>query len=205
MQGKWIVFEGLDGAGTTTQTRCLVRRLKASLPAGISVFETSEPTRGPIGAVCRSALHSEFTLDPASLALLFTADRSDHLHRPEGVLNRLKRGEWVVMDRYLYSTLAYQDGLDRDWLLALNEKFPRPNLAVFLDTPVEICLERLSGRAGERDLFETQESLRRIAESYRWVLEIEQTRSEFLILDGTDSIDALSKKIWGRVKEWIPG
>jgi dTMP kinase len=203
MRGKWIVLEGLDGAGTTTQSQALADFLRATLGED-RVFQTAEPTGGPFGQICRKALRGELPLEKETLALCFTADRSDHLRKPEGVLTHLERGDWVVMDRYLYSTLAYQDGLCRDWLLSLCSQFPRPDLLVFLETPVEECLARLSSRGKPVELFEKREALESISESYEWVLQAETPRTRLLRLDGTAPVDSLSHQIAEAVREWLP-
>jgi len=202
MAGKWIVFEGLDGAGTTTQTQLLAEYLRRRLSSPEEVFQTAEPTCGLIGLTLKAVLRGEIAFDRTTLALAFSADRSDHLFRPDGVVARLEQGHWVVMDRYLYSTLAYQDGLDRGWLLQIGSKFPRPDLLVFLGTPVEVCLERLSARGAESDLFEKEDSLRRIETSYRWVLEVEAFKTSLLVLDGRLPAEELNRKVVERVCEW---
>jgi len=204
MRGKWIVFEGLDGAGTTTQTNLLADRLVGRLGSRRRVHKTAEPTRGAFGRICRAALRDKLPFDPVSLALGFTADRADHLYRPGGALDRLNRGCWVVMDRYLYSTLAYQDGVNREWLMNINAVFPRPDLTVFLDVPPEICLARLRERGKEAQIFENAENLRRIAESYRWVIRVEKKKSPFLVLDGTLPVEEIGERVFERLKKWLP-
>ena len=112
-QGRFIVFEGIDGAGTTTQARALVSWLGTR---GIKAVYTGEPSEGPIGSMLRNALRGRVVpgtvpgvLDPRVIALLFAADRVDHVLydiRPS-----LERGLWVICDRFVCSSLAYQ-GLD---------------------------------------------------------------------------------------------
>ncbi|NUN95121.1 MAG: dTMP kinase [Candidatus Omnitrophica bacterium] len=203
MGGKWVVFEGVDGAGTTTQCRLLVERLERELENGRRVFATAEPTEGPFGAICRSALRGGLPLDRRSLALAFTADRSHHLYREDGILVRVEQGDWVVQDRYLYSTLAYQDGEDRDWLDALNSLFPRPDLVVFLDTPVEVCLERISRRGKSAEIFEREEALARVSENYKAVIERETSRARWLLLDGAAPALELHERTFDVVSEWL--
>lgn len=204
MAGKWIVFEGLDGAGTTTQTRLLVERLQSETEAEDLVYQTAEPTQGPFGALCRRALRGEYPMNPETLALAFTADRSDHLHRPDGILPHRVKGCWIVQDRYLYSTLAYQDGVDRRWLCDLNARFPRPDLVVYLDTPIPVCLERIASRGEGLEMFEREDLLRRIAGSYEWVFEYEARRSELLRLDGSEPPEQIAERVFQRVMEAAP-
>jgi len=200
MAGKWIVFEGLDGAGTTTQVDLFRERL---LIAGVeegSVFRTAEPTAGPFGQICRQSLRGEDPLDPQTLALAFTADRSHHLNKTDGVLDHRKRGHWILMDRYFYSTLAYQDEGNRNWLLSLCDPFPRPDLVIFLDTPVSVCLERIQSRGRAREVYEVEESMSRVRESYLWVREVESKISEWLSLPGDRSAQEIANLVWEQVE-----
>lgn len=204
MSGKWVVFEGLDGAGTTTQADLLAKRLKKELAYPEEVFQSAEPTSGVIGLTLRSVLRGEILLDKTAMALAFAADRSDHLHRSDGILARRGRGHWIVMDRYLYSTLAYQDCPERDWLLQINARFPRPDFLVYLDTPIDVCLRRMEQRNGESDLFEKEDPLRRIEESYRWVLEVEARRTKLLVINGCLSADEIAARVFEQIQEWVP-
>ena len=149
---NFIVIEGLDGAGTTTQLKLLERRLKGYK---IPFCCTCEPTRGLIGKVIRSVLRGKCRVNPYSLALLFAADRTEHVEDPgEGIAARVKRGELIISDRYLFSSLAYQSvqcGFEK--VLSLNERFPLPSHLIFIDTPPEVCQQRLDQR-GKRDLFD---------------------------------------------------
>jgi dTMP kinase len=203
MSGKWVVFEGLDGAGTTTQADLLARRLKREVSYPEEVLQSAEPTSGSIGLTLRSVLRGEIRLDKTAMALAFAADRSDHLCRSDGILARRERGHWIVLDRYLYSTLAYQDCSERDWLLQVNARFPRPDFLVFLDTPVDVCLRRMEQRNGGKDLFEKEESLRRIEESYRWVLEVEAERTKLLVYDGCLPAEEIADRVFEQIQEWV--
>ena len=103
---RLIVLEGLDGAGTTTQMRLLSERLTRD---GKPHAATWEPTDGPIGQLLRSILARDTRAHPRSIALLYAADRNEHLYAPViGMEARAKKGEIVICDRYLFSSLAYQ-------------------------------------------------------------------------------------------------
>src|SRR4051794_5496285 len=102
-QPRFVVLEGMDGAGTTTLSHLVTEGLRSR---DLRVCLTAEPTDGPFGRVLRSHLKGDLTLDAHTTALVFSADRADHLART--VRPALARGEWVVCDRYLLSTLAYQ-------------------------------------------------------------------------------------------------
>jgi dTMP kinase len=165
---RFVVLEGLDGAGTTTQLGLLRRRFEVE---GIAAHCTWEPTDGPVGKVIRAALRGDLRLEPRTLALLFAADRWEHVHAPgTGIRERVSRGEVVVSDRYLYSSLAYQ-GVEWSFeaVLALHEGFPLPSDVIYLDTPVEVSQQRLAGR-GRRDLFDALPLQRRVAEGYERAL-----------------------------------
>jgi dTMP kinase len=146
--GRLIVFEGLDGAGSSTQLRLLASWLGQR---GQVVEETREPSNGPFGAVIRQAIEGRLQLVPEVLALAFAGDRADHLlNRANGMALALERGSWVLCDRYVLSSLAYQsaDGVDLDWLIELNRHARAPDVTVFVDTPVEVCLQRIAARSG---------------------------------------------------------
>jgi dTMP kinase len=147
-QPLFVVVEGLDGAGTTTQAGLLAEALRAS---DLAVCLTAEPTDGPFGKILRSHIRGELDLDPHTTALAFLADRSHHLAceiRPA-----LAGGKWVVCDRYLLSTLAYQgaEGVDRRWIMAAAASLDAPDVTFFLDVPADALAERLASRpAAER-------------------------------------------------------
>lgn len=138
-----MVFEGLDGAGTTTQSRLLAEALRTR---DQRVRLTAEPSDGPLGRMLREHIRRERDLDPLTAALLFTADRADHLATT--IRPALDQGAWVVCDRYLLSTLAYQgaSGVDRSWILASSRLFAVPDLTVVLTVPEDVRMQRLRAR-----------------------------------------------------------
>jgi dTMP kinase len=164
-----VVLEGLDGAGTTTQSDLLAAWLRGR---GHKVHLTAEPSRGPVGALIRQILTGRVTgpaggVDPAALALLFAADRLDHLACE--VEPRLASGWDVVSDRYLLSSLAYQGaatGRGR-WVEAVNARAPAPDLTVFLEVRPVVALRRRFAVSSERELFEVLDFQRRVALGYR--------------------------------------
>lgn len=167
----FIVFEGTDGSGTTTQGDLLAAALRQD---GHGVVRTAEPSDGPIGLVLRQALRAsgEARLDPMTIALLFAADRTDHCARVIGPA--LARGEVVVCDRYLGSSLAFQvvDGqgrIDADWVLAINRHALVPDLSIFLDVPATIAVERIELRGKPLELYEIEETLTGVRNRYRQI------------------------------------
>ncbi len=144
-QPRFLVLEGMDGTGTTTIAGLVADGLRAR---DLRVRLTAEPTDGPLGRVLRRHLRGEIELDPAATALVFSADRADHLAR--SIRPALARGEWVVCDRYLLSTLAYQgaEGVSREAILAASSGFDVPDLTVVLQAADEVREERMAGREG---------------------------------------------------------
>ena len=183
-RGRFVVFEGLDGAGTTTQTGLLAGHLAG---LGLDVETTREPSTGPLGSVLRQALEGRLVLDPATMALAFAADRTDHLlNARNGVLHSLDQGRWVLCDRYLLSSFGYQvsEEIDAGWLAAVNRHARRPDLTLFLDTPPQVCLERISARTAHRDLFENERALERTLANYRAALADEALAGPVVVVDG---------------------
>jgi dTMP kinase len=194
------VLEGVDGAGTTTQTRELARRLTAR---GVPVATTAEPSRGPVGMMLRLALGHRLVgaegrpFDRAALALLFAADRLDHV--ASDVLPRLAEGTWVISDRYVLSSLAYQT-LDAPaaFVTQINSRAPAPDLTLFLEVPPDLALRRRRAEQPEAELFEQLPLQRRIAANYRRAI---ARGSEgglggaVEVLDGTRTIGAVADEI----------
>jgi dTMP kinase len=177
IEGLFIVIEGVDGAGTTTQ----VRRLAASMRAqGLPVHVTHEPSDGPIGVLVRQVLAGRVVVPGLhgghaprwdTMALLFAADRLDHLEAE--VIPNLIDGVTVLTDRYDHSSIAYQSLLaggavsEVEWVRAINGRARRPDLTVVLDVSPEVAAERRQKRGRVRDLYEEDELQAKLAAMYR--------------------------------------
>ena len=161
--GGLVAIEGIDGAGTTTLARNLADLLSG---AGKKVTRGFEPTDGPIGRIIREGLSGRLPLAPESLALLFAADRREHLYGPDGIATLVAGGGLYITDRYFFSSLAYQS-LDCpwDWVNDLNSPYPLPGHLIYLGLPVDEAMKRISGR-GEQDIFETEKLQQRVAAIY---------------------------------------
>ncbi len=165
----FIVLEGIDGSGTTTQLELLAGHLRAR---GRQVLPTREPSGGPIGKLLRGILLGQHDtvgarpVDGRVMALLFAADRRDHLARE--IEPALAAGDDVVSDRYVLSSLAYQAvEADRPWVERLADGIRTPDLTILLDVPIAVAADRRqrAGRPTERyDADGTQE---RVRENYR--------------------------------------
>ncbi len=172
MAGKFIVFEGIDGAGKTTQTKLLAEKINA---AGGSPVLTAEPTELESGKMLRRILGGEIKKSDCEIATLFTLDRIAHNKDPEnGIEALLEAGHTVICDRYYYSTLAYQGSVTSyPWVRSLNLDCPeirRPDLCIFLDLTPEQSLERISNGREKLEIFENLETLTRVRESFFSVL-----------------------------------
>ncbi len=191
----FIVFEGLDGAGTTTQARELVRFLTDT---GTRAEFTCEPTDYLTGTTIRRLLVGPEFVQPWTLALLFAADRHEHLERPEtGIRARCREGVTVVSDRYLFSSIAYQGAfVESAAVERLNHGFPLPQHLIFIDTPQDEASRRLAGR-GARDTLEQNEVQVRVAARYRTVVDAFAHQSEMLVhtIDGTQTREQVFRDI----------
>jgi dTMP kinase len=195
-QPYFIVLEGLDGVGTTT----LAERLSQALQArDLRVRLTAEPTDGTFGCLLRQHIQHQITLDPQAASLVFTADRADHLATV--IRPALARGRWVVCDRYLLSTLAYQGagGVDPETVLAASEGFDVPNVTFFLDAPDDVRAERMSGR-GRVDRYEDPALAERLRASYRAAVELLRARGHRIEeIDATPAADDVLAEMLARL------
>jgi dTMP kinase len=175
-RGRFVVLEGIDGSGTTTHTGILSKTLSRR---GTAVCRTAEPTGGPVGSLIRQVLERRLTVQSArgprpfawsTMALLFAADRLDHLDST--IVPALRAGQTVVSDRYDLSSLAYQSlgAPDADaalgWIRQLNSRALRPDLVIVLDVPAAVAAARRRARGGREQLFEADDFQRRLADLY---------------------------------------
>ena len=166
-RGKFIVFEGTDGSGKSTQLKALVKYLSDK---GVNTFVTREPTDSPFGAVLRSCLVKRIDTDEFTIAAMFAADRLDHIQNPvNGILKKLNEGVNVFCDRYYFSSFAYNGGfVPLDWVVELNRparELLKPDLTVYIDITAEDAMNRVA-RRGETERYETVEKQKLIRENY---------------------------------------
>jgi len=191
---NFIVFEGVDGSGTSTQLELLGQRLRE---AGVRASLSAEPTQGPIGRLIREAIAGRTPLEAESVARLFAADRGEHLYGKGGIRETLEAGGLAISDRYIFSSLAYQGITCGDELpAALNAPFPLPELLLFFDIRPELSLARLAGR-GERDIYENASFQARVDQAYRGVIAAYQGRGmRIAVIDASQSVDAVHEAVW---------
>ncbi|MBI4177232.1 MAG: dTMP kinase [Candidatus Aenigmarchaeota archaeon] len=196
MQGKLIAIEGCDGSGLSTQTSLLCEWLRN---AGYGVHQTKEPTENFIGKTIRSILRGEIVSGQKTLQLLFCADRAHHIESE--IIPALKQGKVVVTDRYIMSTLAF-GSLDEDvgWLKNLNEKFPRPDLTIFIDVPETVSINRIKSSRPGTELFEKTGKLKKIRENYK---KLAKVFPNTITVDGTQSVEKVFETVKASVKELL--
>jgi dTMP kinase len=194
---NFVVLEGLDGAGTTTQLHLAERELESR---GVPHFCTGEPTKGTVGRLIRQILKRQIQAQPDTVALLFAADRTEHLYEEnEGIIAHIRRGELVICDRYLFSSLAYQSlGCDPQFVFSLNRRFPLPQHLVFLDTPVTMSQERLTSRSAEGpELYDGREIQQDILSAYEKGFHRFTGADMYLhTLDGSGEQGLVFEKFW---------
>ena len=184
----FIVFEGIDGAGLTTHATLTEKFLQR---LGYKVLLTKEPTDGLIGGLIRAALRKEWTADPATLQLLFAADRSRHVKKV--IKPALKTGVHVISDRYLFSSLAYGSlNLSVKWLKTVNSLFPLPDITFLLDISPEEAVKRIKGERFAVELFEEIEKLSKVRKAF---LQLAEQYSNFYVLKTDDEVEEVQNKI----------
>jgi len=220
-RGPFIVLEGIDGAGTTTQLHALRAHFQH---IGRRAFFTHEPSDGPVGMLIRLALQGRLAggryalhdpadaaqpasadFDRTALALLFAADRADHVATQ--VTPNLDAGRVVVCDRYLLSTLAYQgQACDFEWLLEINQPAVTPDLTFFLDVPPSDAEERMRGSRWKKEIFETPEQQRRIRSHYfRYIERNIAQVGPVEVIDASRPPDEVSADLIARVDAFLDG
>ena len=202
MQGKFITLEGIEGSGKSTN----LVTIKSILDQyKIDYVFTREPGGGPLGPNLRKLLlDKDQSISPSVEMLLMMADRRDHV---DNLINpNLDKGIWVISDRYLDSTIAYQGGgrqLDVNLITSLSAslKLPTPDFTLLFDLPVDVALERAKERS-ELDRFERepQDFHSRIRESY---LELASTNHRIKTIDSSKDFESVSLQVEKYLTEFL--
>lgn len=196
-QGYFIVLEGIDGAGSTTQAELLA---KYFIEKNEKVIVSPEPSSGKIGKLLREFLAHQNSFNNQDLydqqmAYLFAADRHYHVYNNiDGVQKMLKENTNVITTRYYFSSLAYNAKTLKDFQFVslLNQNFPPPHFLIYLDIPVDIALFRISHRHS-LEIYETKEKLTQVKENFERILASYQ--HPYLKLDGTKTKEEIHQKI----------
>ena len=188
MRGKLIVFEGLDGAGLTTQATLLRNWL---ISKGNDTILTKEPTDGLIGGLIKSALRREWKTSPLALQMLFAADRAHHLATE--IEPAPKKNKNVISDRYILSNIAYGSiDIPQAILQQLNANFRKPHITFIIDTQPAVCIDRIKKSRHHIELFEDEQKLQTIRKIF---LSLKKLFPETYIIDGNRPQDDVFKEI----------
>lgn len=198
---NFVVFEGIDGAGTSTQLKLLKERPEAS-----KIAFSAEPTENKTGKFLREILGGKVELDPRTTAYLFAADRAEHIWGKNGIEETVNNGKAVIIDRYIFSSLAYQGvSCGKELPRRLNESFPLPQLLFFFDIDPEKSLARIKSR-GVTEIYENNDYLTQTRKQYLDVIteyqNLEDAKEmEIVIIDATQSVEEISKIIWSHISK----
>lgn len=192
-KGVFMVIEGLDGSGKTTQAVLLAKKLSKNY----QVLLTAEPSQGKIGTFIRNCcLYEQTRLPTEAEALLFAADRIEHMQKE--LKPALYEGKLVICDRYAYSSLAYQGsaGLSLDWIKTINARAVQPDFSLFLDVSPERVLERLQRKKSVMETLETQQKVREIYLKY-------VEKGELIRIDGDKTREDVANSLFAKVTELL--
>lgn len=200
--GKFIVLEGIEASGKTTQVKILGEIL-AKIQ---TTFVTKNPTDNEIGAYIRKEILSgnEKHIPPVAYQYLFAADR---VSQQEDLIERLKKGETIISDRYFWSSVAYgiadREGTNyENWeevsmtalsLLSMYHQFILPDLSIYLDVSLEESLRRIKGSTKHTEIYDNHQMNIKIKKGYDWLLKT--FPNELTVLDGEKPLDEITQEI----------
>ena len=196
-RGRFIVFEGIDGAGKTTQINLLAKYLSEQ---GRAVYCTAEPTETVSGGLLRDALSGASRRTICEMAAMFVFDRINHNVNPvNGIQKMLADGFDVICDRYYYSSLAYQgSGTDPEWVSNMNLNCPeimRPDVCIFLDLTPEQSMARINRGRATQEIYENEEKLTQVRNQFYRVFEQLRERDNIQIVDAYRSVEEIHQSI----------
>ena len=192
---NFIVFEGIDGAGTSTQ----IKKLVESNPE--KFMATAEPTSGPTGKFLRQMLAGDFQADAKTTAYLFAADRCQHIYGKDGIIENIKKGKCIVSDRYFFSSMAYQSiSCGQELPKLLNSPFPLPEYLFYFQINPEISLGRVNARNEKKEIYEKLDLQQRISNMYEEIIsqyekDAANTGIKIIRIDASKAIDEIAALI----------
>ena len=197
----FIVFDGLDGSGKSTQIRRLSEALRDH---GHDVVVTAEPTGYETGRTLRQALRGDRAATATELAALFVLDRISHnVHPEDGIEALLRAGKTVLCDRYYYSSMAYQGGqTDFEWVTRMNVECPdirHPDGCLLFDMSPEECMNRIQKGRESTEIYETVEAQTRCRAMFARVTERLRDVDAIYTIDAGQTEDAVFAQVWDAV------
>jgi len=182
--GKFIVFEGIDGSGKSTQIRKISKRLETF---DYRVYSTFEPTDGPIGSLIRQMLSGKVPTDQRTIASLFAADRTEHLvNKVSGIRHKVDQGEIVLCDRYYFSSYIL-----------------RPDVTIFIDVDPDICFERIKNSRSNFEMYEKLDIMKKVRANYFKAFDALNGLETIAIIDGNSTMEIVEDAILHEVKKII--
>jgi dTMP kinase len=202
MSAKFIVFEGIDGAGKSTLIKMLNDRM---IEKEMSTHLTAEPTKNYIGKHIREILTGQREGDEKTIASLFLADRVDHLvHSEYGIIQYLEKGVHVLCDRYYLSSYAYHvPHVTLDWVIDANSicaNLRRPDYTFFIDISVDESLRRLTASRDQLERFETLERITQVRTNYMAAIDRVKANENIIIIDGVRTVKEVLEDICNHLK-----
>ncbi len=201
--GKYIVFEGIDGAGKST----LINKLKSYLISNRKkVYSTFEPTNSPIGSMIRNILNGRIKMSEETIAALFLADRLDHLQNDvNGILKYVNSGYYVLGDRYYLSSYAYHvPHVSLDWVIQGNSicaNLLRPDITFYIDISVEESLKRIKANRQEVDIFENEQRISSVRSNYENAIKHVEPVENIVRINGEQEPDRVFEDILYQIKK----
>lgn len=198
---NFIVFEGIDGAGTSTQMNILKSR-----PESDKIDFSAEPTERETGKFLRKILSGNIEVDAKTAAYLFAADRAEHVWGKNGITAAAECGKLVIVDRYIFSSLAYQGvSCGKELPRRLNKDFPLPEILFFFDINPETSLSRIQTRE-TTEIYENSSFLTQTRARYLEIIEEYKSKKDaegmkIVILDAAKSKEEIAKIIWSHISK----
>lgn len=194
-KGLFIVFEGIDGSGKSTQLEMLAEYLKKK---GVDVELTREHTRDlSAGRLIDQIVNRQGQLVPVAMQLLYVVDRVDHTARV--IRPALDGGKTVISDRYFWSTIAYSNLCDKkEYFLKIQKEVTmKPDVIIWVDLPPKVALQRMGGRTKALTIFEKRKKLQKIRKGYQWLAE--KFPKQCIVVDGSKTINEIHLRVVGEL------
>lgn len=195
----FIVFEGIDGSGTTTQAEKLAQNLNNF---GQKTILTGEPTENIIGKFVREFLRQKKITSPMALQYLFCADRTDHIFNT--IEPEIKKNNFVVSHRYFWSTIAFgMLNCKENDLKQICKYFIKPDIIFYLDINPGHAIRRIESRGNKKELFEKEQILNKVVENFKKLIRENNDKTNIFILDAEKSIEEIANEALNITKKFI--